>query len=548
MCPGCNQKQLLPVPVDLRNPKCDKCGGSLDPVRWESYGPVNHLLMQRLISTCYKHPNFARNIIAQYRRDYDHAMTDEWGIDKSLLAVHAANSIIQRGHRSLVPFLCLLLALSFNIGIWIPPLGSIVVLLVVASRRGRNERHREQFLRIDAYNPTVVPESNIKNIEKLLRFIEDTVPENLYFFSEYNPFQHIGANDDMWSILVDRRKRIGGDIATKPADLDLDSTYSRIIESVCNMRGPGTYPSRFQVKDVVFARATMVDPKDARFIDENYRPRTRVDPPRLADMRNFDDSRYKVFKRITFYDPRRDIGITSFIRLQHQGPFTYVESVGTRLLPVVDKLFGLYTDRTTFTELEKIHSGPKWWRSIDLQKRRRFRFVAILSLITLGIWANPFYPVEPRVLWMNLPHLTFLLTVILATYGFLPKLNGTYQSRKMDETRRHAKEAQEFDFGPTKWSIRYSQSRLIPENFFESTDTRLLRRTQDLAIQEAFLQCLEDAGIDTSDFRQGATQINNYGIINSGEITGEVKTETAGGSKQTIRSTQKTRPEAKKKS
>lgn len=56
-------------------------------------------------------------------------------------------------------------------------------------------------------------------------------------------------------------------------------------------------------------------------------------------------------------------------------------------------------------------------------------------------------------------------------------------------------------------------------------DVNLLRKTQDWTIQEAFLKCLEDAGIDTSEFRKGIAKINNYGIINSGKIEGNVKAE-----------------------
>lgn len=63
-------------------------------------------------------------------------------------------------------------------------------------------------------------------------------------------------------------------------------------------------------------------------------------------------------------------------------------------------------------------------------------------------------------------------------------------------------------------------------SFFESGDLRLIRRVQDLAIQDAFLECLEKNGIDTSDFKEGTAQINNYGIINSGQISGDAKSNS----------------------
>ena len=87
-----------------------------------------------------------------------------------------------------------------------------------------------------------------------------------------------------------------------------------------------------------------------------------------------------------------------------------------------------------------------------------------------------------------------------------------------------AKAAGEFNYAPARWPLRYGQARRDPETFFEATEVTLLRRTQNLAVQDAFLECLEDAGIDTSEFREGTSHINNYGIINSGSIGGEAST------------------------
>lgn len=90
-CPNCDRQESIQVPVNLKKLNCSNCGDTLDPVQWKGSNPVSHVLMRRLISICYKHPAFARKVIEHYKRDYDHAKSNEWGIDKSLLIIHAAN-------------------------------------------------------------------------------------------------------------------------------------------------------------------------------------------------------------------------------------------------------------------------------------------------------------------------------------------------------------------------------------------------------------------------------------------------------------------------
>lgn len=118
----------------------------------------------------------------------------------------------------------------------------------------------------------------------------------------------------------------------------------------------------------------------------------------------------------------------------------------------------------------------------------------------------------------------FPFSVVASIFGIANK-----EKVRLKELQKimYKQETNEFDFAPQYWSLRYGQSRSSVRSFFESVDVRLLRRTQDLVIQEAFLECLEDAGIDTSDFREGTAQINNYGIINSGQISGDAKTESS---------------------
>jgi len=557
-CAYCDNRESFNVPVDLTNKRCSNCNKVLDPIQWDNDSPVNHKLMHRLISICYKNPEVAYKIINLYKRNYNYAKIEEWGIDKSLLIIHAANSIVQRGHRSLELFLLIIMSFSFKIGsIFIPPIGAIVPLYIISTKREKNYDFLKKYLNIESYNPTQVPESNTKNIMKIIKYNENTQPENLYFFSaSYNPFHQFGSNAKTWSFLVDRRKKTGGAITKKPTELNLDTVYDKIIDRLCKMSGPGTTNNRFHVKDVFLADANRIDVDEKDFFELNedmYYPKNRLEiNPKDAD--KYIDA-CRCYKMVSFYDPQRDICIRSFFRLQHQGPFTFIESIGTQLLPLANKIFQNYTELFTSEELDMIDAGPGLYSSLEVKTKRKISFVSVSFIGILIVWLLGTNILgDNGVLISNIPHLILLLIIIFSTFGFINKYDDIHEPKKdipfpfsliapfifinpKKETNRrkerkkikHKQQAKEYNFSPNDWSLRHGQSRSDYINYFESVDIDLIRKTQELIIQEAFIECLEDVGIDTSEFKEGLSQVNNYGIINSGKISGSAKIDTAQG-------------------
>ena len=57
-CPDCGMEGALYVPVNFKSSVCDNCHTSLDLSFWYDDGLVDHLLMRKLITTCYKHVEF----------------------------------------------------------------------------------------------------------------------------------------------------------------------------------------------------------------------------------------------------------------------------------------------------------------------------------------------------------------------------------------------------------------------------------------------------------------------------------------------------------
>lgn len=275
ICSYCGSVSTFSVPVNLTNCRCDNCQQSVDPIQREGNLIVDHSIMRQLISTCYKYPSFAKQVINLYHRDYHHAKNEEFGIDKSLLLIHAANAVAQSGHRSILPFLCLPLACSFYIGFWLPPLGALISLFFASRFLDKNDRYREQFLKIESYDPTYIPRENYNLVNRIIKFTEEVQPLNIYFFSQFNPFQQFGHNISTWSFIVDRRKSIKGELLDKPLDLNIETTLSAITKRVSQSTGPGTSMYRFHIDDIILVDAKSVTIEHDSFIgseDKWYYP------------------------------------------------------------------------------------------------------------------------------------------------------------------------------------------------------------------------------------------------------------------------------------
>ncbi len=545
-CPQCEVQVELQCPVRLHGQSCVHCGHPLDPMEWHETGPVHHRLMRRLIRTCYRHPAFAQRVLNHYRRDLDRSVAPEWGIDKGLLLVHAANAVLQHGHRSVWVFLSCLLGLF--------PILGLIPLWLMKRRMDLNEQCAALFEPAKGYQPSALLGANFEMIGRILHFANGDYPHNIFFFNAFAVFDTNGQLDGQWSFLVDRRKQLGGGIADEPLSFDVNYVLNRIVERTTRQGGPGNYPGRYRAREVIMVRGPGLEASDRRFLDARVRPRYRVSDQLLEAERGKHEARARVYTQIASYDPEDDVGLTSYVRLEHRGAFTYIESIGTRLLPVAQRLFNAYSAEPTSRELQEDRTLLSWLRAVRLITRRRVFFIGIAFAVACFAWS-----LSPGGLG-GLASVAVLLVAAAFTYGPPLRLHDKFEPRQrslllsivpgvMEERERKKaleliedqKTAAEFNYGPTLYSIRASQAR-GEETQLDTSDLRVLRRSQELTIQDTFVECLEEAGIDTSDFREAAAQINNYGIINSGQIGGDAKNEQGGaeasnqrGARQTTR-------------
>ena len=479
-CIQCKTQMQVSVPVNLTDLRCVQCGMDLQPVGLTAAGPVNHALMRRLIGTCYHRVGFAFKVIEAFRRDYDRGKPDEFVIDKPLLALHAANAIVQRGHRSPIPFLAVvaLLLLGAATSYIVVLLGAAALFVFIARRRGENDRSWDECCREQRYDPSKVAAKNIQNVKKILRYVDWRKPQNLFFFSGYNPFAFFGASDGAWSLLVDRRKKDDGERAATPIEVDLDQFYHTMIRRLTIVRGQSLAATPVSVTDVMLVDGRRVNPKDRRFVSDSGAPREAVAAAVMDSFRDSDNPDCRVYKRITAYDGRLDIGLSSFVRLRNHGPFTLIESVGTRILPVVSKLCQLYTCDLDSDELMQRENTMTLWKRIPHSYRRAMVFVAG-NLIALGLLAFSIQEVPfegfgiSRSLLATVAATIYLMIVSFATFGKLPTMEDTFEpavnipfpfslfTNGNPETKRRLsrehirckKEAREWNFGPVRWSI-----------------------------------------------------------------------------------------------
>lgn len=552
-CPWCGATHSTSLPVNLAELACHSCDKRIEPIQWHDGRPVHLGRMQRLLYLCYTHPSFARKILEVCQRDPLRGRNEEWGLDKSLLATHAAHALAIRGHRQPWLFFLLPLGASIPLGIApLPPLGAAVVLLLAASGIARARAFADRFLRLQHYDPSKLDPSRIDLTDEMLESMDGSELENLYFAGEHNPFDALGTGHESWSILVDRRKRDDGSLADAPIEFDLDTIRTRIVDRIVHGSGPESASGTFSVSEVTFVDSRRTKPDQLAFFEPNRYARSSVACPEQLQAIEKDDT-CRTYSRVVFYDASRDIRLTTLLRLIDHGPFTNLEVVGCHLLPLADRLFDHYSLKPDASEIRDTYLRPRWWFRRSAATRSRIGFVVGSLIVLLGFWLFSAPTVAQTLgdgelvyalVQANLLPLIFLLLLVAWTYGRVPRIDDLYKPRpevpfplslivpnseRQREKRlrdiRIEQDAGMFDYRPPRESLRVGQSRWLPSSYFEDTHLRLLRQSHTLAIQDAFLRALEDAGIDTSDFREGASRINNYGVINSGKISGNVMTE-----------------------
>lgn len=503
-CPQCEVQAEHPTPVLLSRQRCEQCGAALDGLEWQTSGPVSHRLMQRLIRTCYRHPAFARHLLTHFRRDLDRSVAPEWGIDKGLLLVHAANAVWQRGHRSI--WICVASLFGFF------PLLALIPLWLMRRRDDLNLDCAEDFGSGTAYEPRALRIEHFPAIEQILNFTNPQSPYNVFYFRGFDTFDGLGQPDGSWSFLIDRRKRADGQRTDRPLALDANHVLDRIRERATRQEGPASFPGHFRTRDILMIRGTGLPSKDRRFLREKSRPYYGISQHQLEAERVACSPRARVYTQIIRYDPEHDVSVASYVRVEHRGAFTHIESIGRSLLPMSKRLMRRYDADPSPREYSAERKLPLWMRGLRPATPRRLHFLAwsFIALSLIWLLAGPYAA------WIS----TSLVALLaIASYGYPLRTHDKFEPRarplllqlllrRRDERSRLAligcdedrKEAGEFDYSPANNSIRASQSER-DQTQLELADLQIARRSQELTIQHTFIECLAEAGIETADLR-----------------------------------------------
>src|SRR5262249_26134427 len=126
-CRECQQAHSRQPPINLLDLDCPTCRNPLDPVQQTTIGPVNHILMFRLISMCYKYVGFSKSLMKWYRVRPEYAQNEEWSIDRRLLLAHAVHAIFLNSHTSLL--ICVFSAMALMLSIVYSTLFSVFIAI-----------------------------------------------------------------------------------------------------------------------------------------------------------------------------------------------------------------------------------------------------------------------------------------------------------------------------------------------------------------------------------------------------------------------------------
>lgn len=553
MCGFCDHCTVFYPPLDLTTMECAKCAKILDPMTRIQGKPVNHLLMCRLVSTCYLHQAFARNLIRHYRADLHRSRMEEFGLDRRLLVAHAANALIEQQANPVYLIIALLAAALFSLkyGTIVLFFASLSMFSYLAYKKFGYGFRNNSIITPISYNPSCIPRNNFRKIETIISRSDAFIDGDLFLFSGTNPFSMFGQRINAWNISIP----CDSVNAKNGKTFDIDKFYQFLDDNLVHNHEIFESRSRYWVENVTLLDGRSIRPFDAIFLDSALKPRRSIPPSRLRDLPGENSARVKVFRRYSYYDPYNDYLISTFLCFDIlQFGFT-LQSVTTRLLPMTDKLQGRYNYRPDVLS-EHGYNSPLFNTAFLAQ----IRFVLIhLMILTFALFAVRNYSIIDNLnqqaiaalsasKWLGwieyigvlvrATHASLYLHIIPYLYVFLiicvscrapdsGRLSvASLRAHRAKAQAKLHKLAMTFDYAPQTLSLRLSQSRRSMVNSFEESKLMAMVTGLERRIQDCAMVYLQDLGIDVQDEKEKLTLINNFGVLNNGTIRGHVNNKS----------------------
>lgn len=303
----------------------------------------------------------------------------------------------------------------------------------------------------------------------------EVASHNLVTYRGYAPFANFGIPFGSWVLVVDTARPKQDDFdKSRLRSPDIHEVENRIIESISHVGILEGAP-----RPLYFVQGANI-PKEVKH------PGAVAPPTSLADSKydthfatnpNAPVRRYLWIRKAIW---NREVSISYFVRLFRDGDDLHLEINGVLMPPVAEE----------YRWVDKISPSTFSSQVTDF-------FASLIAGAFMMIWSP---------IWM---------------FGKLNIGIGQALSDPQRNIRKSVEATPNFDFGaPLSIRRRVADSSIM--SYFQTMDRRAAEAAFAGRVTRAFIDCLDDHGIDTSELREQRTTLLNQGIVVQG---GDIKAE-----------------------
>ena len=352
----------------------------------------------------------------------------------------------------------------------------------------------------------------------LLRHERDE-PFNVYYFAGKRPFVGYGTEINSWTIVVDTSvpsqgvENLAG-AAREPESLRDHELYEAVREGIEDLE-----EQDLAIDWHVFIDGQYADTERSPHRSRLHRPQQRLSEARIAEL-DRDATRGRQYMVVRSKNRRQDLVVSQFLRFQEHGRLifcefaSYVLAPGRRWLYLLRRLFGINSILYTLV-----------WPIVLVILSSLFLFIYPYLIPLVLFEFDPFllqgitmsydqYMAYFFEFWFQvyaIVALSALYLVVILGWRLLWFLVATADVVLCISNQ----------FG-LKFSYRERFASRGELGYYELQETIRFLKTQEKVLINSIHAKLSECGIDASDFKESVVTYINQGVINSGDIRGNV--------------------------
>ncbi|SHG47969.1 hypothetical protein [Massilia sp. CF038] len=340
---------------------------------------------------------------------------------------------------------------------------------------------------------------------------ENDEQANALYFAGERPFIGYGTEINSWSVVLDTSMPQQGihllaGIEETPAELSADSLYQSIARVAADMG-----VAHLAVKPMTFIEGRAKDLQQHIGVERFQRPPSSVALDQLAGMERHVPGAGRTYTALEMSLPASDILATQFVRFKAEGKLIFCEFATYVLAP----------GRSGLYRLERYFRWH-WLAYLALPVALAVVLLYLIGLAGLAAFFG-FFMQEPSLMpspfdWHFLAQAALQLGLASGVFGGLVVL-WRVLFRLITAAGIFLNITQQFGIA-FSFRERYTSSGQL--DYFSVQEVGRLLKTQEKVLIKAICEQLKAHHIDASDFKDNLTAYINQGVINSGDIRGNI--------------------------